>query len=522
MPSLARAGIVALLLLVVAGLAQAEGETGGVVPHKIVGMYVHQHWSYKHPYAARTWTVEDWRGYLDGLKRIGFNTVLIWPVMETMPNPLTPSDVASLEKIANVIDIAHREFGMKAFLTLSPNANAKDEEASKYSFEDRPFFYCDKRVDVRDPAALGALLQWREKLLQPVRNADGVLIIDSDPGGWPGATNIDFVYLLNAHRKMFDRVRPGIALYYWIHAGWESYCKYYETGHFEVGGQAEIEDAILLLSRENPEPWGLASGHGPGVADKLGMNDRVLTFSYGAIEGEPSFPMTNFGGEQAYAAGKNSGARGTMGNSQTHCVQLPNTFAFARGAQNLPCEEADYVTFADDLLPGHGREIVDGWRALASGNVGLMTGAADKLQSLATAPVQTGPLRGLLFGDPQRFLTDLVKELRLFAALEELYTSVVVIPADNATVKSSLLAFADAATAWQNTHEYKNMWHWERMERALEKLNIPVINAALERREYKSKDTTKTPFEQVQEGYYLVETYTPNLIEAMRRAAEGL
>lgn len=33
-------------------------------PAKIIGMYVHQHWSYNHPYCARTWTLEDWRGYV--------------------------------------------------------------------------------------------------------------------------------------------------------------------------------------------------------------------------------------------------------------------------------------------------------------------------------------------------------------------------------------------------------------------------------------------------------------------------
>src|SRR5690606_33611760 len=45
----------------------------------MIGMYVHQHWSDNRPYAARTWTMDDWKGYLDGLKKIGFNTVLIWP-----------------------------------------------------------------------------------------------------------------------------------------------------------------------------------------------------------------------------------------------------------------------------------------------------------------------------------------------------------------------------------------------------------------------------------------------------------
>ncbi len=49
-------------------------------------------------------SLDDWRGYMDGIKRLGYNTVLIWPMMETMPEPLTPSDEANLAKIAKVIE----------------------------------------------------------------------------------------------------------------------------------------------------------------------------------------------------------------------------------------------------------------------------------------------------------------------------------------------------------------------------------------------------------------------------------
>src|SRR5690606_34709638 len=87
----------------------ARGEEVPMAPKALV-MYIHQHWSYNHPDAARTWTLEDWTGYLDGIHRLGYNTVLIWPVLETMPNPLTESDKANLEKIARVIDIAHRDY----------------------------------------------------------------------------------------------------------------------------------------------------------------------------------------------------------------------------------------------------------------------------------------------------------------------------------------------------------------------------------------------------------------------------
>lgn len=43
--------------------------TTTVARGKMVGMYVHQHWPYNHPYCARTWTPEDWHGYAEGLKQ---------------------------------------------------------------------------------------------------------------------------------------------------------------------------------------------------------------------------------------------------------------------------------------------------------------------------------------------------------------------------------------------------------------------------------------------------------------------
>ena len=61
----------------------------------MIGMYVHQHWPYHHPYAARTWTLEDWRGYADGMKQIGYNSFLIWPMLEIVPDPPTASDRAT-------------------------------------------------------------------------------------------------------------------------------------------------------------------------------------------------------------------------------------------------------------------------------------------------------------------------------------------------------------------------------------------------------------------------------------------
>src|SRR5262249_34895597 len=154
-------------------------------------------------------------------------------------------------------------------------------------------------------------------------------------------------------------------------------------------------------------------------AEKLGIAEKVIRFNYGVIEGEPSFPMTHFGGTAAYEGGKAATVRGVMGNAQTHCVQLPNIFAFARGATGKTLTEADYVSFANDLIPGLGQDIVKGWQLLNGKDAAAMHAQAEVLERAAAKKPKSGPLKGLLFQDPHRFLTDLVLMLHMRAAEEE-------------------------------------------------------------------------------------------------------
>src|SRR5690606_28304744 len=115
----------------------------------------------------------------------------------------------------------------------------------------------------------------------------------------------------------------------------------------------------------------------------------------------------------AYRAGKEGGARGIFGNAQTHCMQLPNTFAFARASQGLPAEREDYLTFADGLISGQGALIVSAWELLAGTNHKTIPQTIRRLQSVKEGVFATGELRGLLFGDGRRFLGDLVDQLRV-------------------------------------------------------------------------------------------------------------
>ena len=488
----------------------ASASAGDDLPGNIVGMYIHQHWPYNHPYAARTWTVDDYRGYCGDLHKLGYNAVMIWPVLETMPDPPTASDLASLRKIAAVVDMLHGEFGMRSYIALCPNVAPKNAEAAKAPFERRHFFETDRRVNPADRADVAAMMRQRTTLLGFLRKADGVVIIDSDPGGYPGSTNAEFVDLMLEHRQLLDRLRPGIELVYWMHVGWPAYGRWYQSGKFNWGTEAEGVEALTLLKQRNPKPWGIANGL--KYAEKCGLAGKVISYNYGAIEGEPSMPMTRFDTAGAYAAGRNRGPRGVMGNAQTHCVQLPNTFAFARGATGKPLARADLVAFAEQLIPGQGALIVAAWEHVESTDASASRALADRLEQLSRSSLQPGVFNGLLFGDPQRFLVDLATMLRLRAALEDFVSAT----GTGSALKPQLRSFTTALEAWHARTGYENVFGLPRLGEALGRLESPAVNRVMGLDQLNPvKLDGATPFEKVANGLRRGESFTPDLIRAL-------
>jgi hypothetical protein len=439
-------------------------------------------------------------------------------MMEVMPDPPTPSDAAYLLKMRRVIRMLHKELGMRVYVVLCPNIVAKDEIAKKFTFQTRHYFYCEDLINPADNAAVERMMARRQKLVNYLKEADGLTVIDSDPGGYPGSTIAQYVNLLAEHRKMLDRLRPGIELVYWLHAGWRGWSKMYEIGKISFNTPSEYEETITRIKELNPEPWGMANGL--DYAKKLGVGDRVMAFNYGRIEGEPSFPLTNMTGKNAYEGASTPAPRGVMGNAQTHCVQLPNIFAFARGARGLPLpEEADYREFAEKLIPGQGARIVEAWNAIGIvGKPEEQRRMAQELDSVQAAALKPGVLGGLLFGSPKRFMVDLAHMLRYRAAVEELVAAT----ASGKGVKEALGNLARDAGAWQKRHGYENNWYEPRMLPALAKLNNPAINEVLQIH----YELTTPPsagqwaFEQIRENFARVESLTPRLLEAIRKAAQ--
>ena len=83
----------------------------------------------------------------------------------------------------------------------------------------------------------------------------------------------------------------------------------------------------------------------------------------------------------------------------------------------MPLGDGDYLQFAEDLIAGRGELIFSAWQALGGSDSRRMRQVAGKLMPLVREKLRPGPLRGLLFGDANRFMKDLYLMLRTRAGL---------------------------------------------------------------------------------------------------------
>jgi hypothetical protein len=452
-------------------------------------MYVHEHWGYRHPYAARTWSREDWRGYAAGLQALGFTAMMVWPMLDSMPDPPTPSDIAHLEKMRDVIDMLH-DLGMAVFITMGPNVRG-NAEAAQYTFEERPYFRSDQRLDPADAAAMDGLYRFRRGLVRDYfSRADGFVIIDSDPGGWIGSTNAEFVAILRAHLAIFADAAPQAYLYYWMWIGWETYNNFwadalagktrYNWGNIE----ADCEAAVRLLLEHPEERWRLFccmnDVHKPIIA-RLGVQDRTLYNPYALIELEPSFPMTNYQPERLRdglaAYDRTLTPLGVMANAQTHVLQLPNTYLWSHLAQGGTLETADVAGFAEQLVPGQGALLAEAWAAMGGEDTTAMRQLSWSLQKIADQ-VQGGPLAGLLFDQPAQCLDDLALQLLFRADLLDLAAA----HRDGGDWRARLRPFTESWDAWQQRTGFEDAFYGPLVDLAFpafKDMHDPAVDQAI-------------------------------------------
>lgn len=459
------------------------------MPEHYLGMYVHTHWAYGHPYAARTWTFDNWRSYATALSKLEYNLIMIWPLLETVPDPPTPSDVAQLELLGRVTSMLQDELGMEVIFTLGPNT-VGNEKATRYTWQERPFFECDTRLDPADPAQMDRLMRIRRELLKPIAHADGFAVIDSDPGGYIGSTNEEFADILERHIEMLRDMNPKSVLHYWMWVGWESYNRFWQRAEeaAEVSFASDERDWEVVVSRMMTWPedsWRVFScnpGH-QAVLERLGVAHKALFLPYGLVEGEPSFPHTNCFPQDmerslsTYRA--TSSYTGCMANCQTHALQQPNTYLFSHLARGGTIDSVDLAGFAENLIPGLSRILADSWTALNSEDASQARDLAQELDSLALRNPPPGPCSGLLLVMPQTYLQSLAMQLRLAADLEDFVRAV----ESGSEWKPALGALAESMGAWSLRTGFVDaycgqleMW----LHPSLRRLSDPQIDAVLD------------------------------------------
>ena len=169
---------------------------------KVRGLYLHQHWRYNSPYAAWSWSVEDWKKALDMAAYLRVNLVMFWPHMDMLAAPLSIPERDYLADFREVVDYAHRKRGLEVWMVETPNGVLDDADVKRLPLDRRDFYAYEYREgkskdgrsyppgsglkDPGDSKGFAALMANREAWYRNVPNADGYGFIDADTGRLAG------------------------------------------------------------------------------------------------------------------------------------------------------------------------------------------------------------------------------------------------------------------------------------------------------------------------------------------------
>jgi len=382
------------------------------------GMYAHQHWAYSYPYALRTWTVEEWKKYVDILALMRVNLFQIWSMAGILPVPFSPEDEAFLRRYPPVIDHAKQNHYMEVW--IGECANNMCDKRDLPPAEQRDYFKVETLKNPADPNQMAQLKAARGEFYKICNNADGYWVIDSDPGGWRGSPASEFVDILMMNREIinnYTKLGPKAKLVYWMWFGW--------------GNKQQSEnwqDTISDLLARSPEPWWLTVAFAEHwkVADRLKVTDRVIYYPYGAVEPEPSLPFTTVVPpvlQKALNVPERIGKiRGAMGNAQTPLCQLPNIYYFTQALWNMelrsqPPAEA-MRELAKLIYPQKTELLTKAWLCLGDLEASNAETMADELMMLDKNHQlgRPGPIGIKLFPDYGQIARDLAVQLRIHSA----------------------------------------------------------------------------------------------------------
>lgn len=178
------------------------------------GFYLHGSWVMEHPFAVRTWERQDFAKMFRLLRHLGFNTVMWWPTPEVAPMPLSDEDAQALRSFREIVDDAKRA-DLECWLAYCPSVISK-EEVRNLPWPARSLYASMQTLRLTDEKIATAYLDHRAKVLKLLDNADAFVVIDGDPGGYPGAPVDEYVRILKSDQQAV----PGKRVIPWIWNGW--------------------------------------------------------------------------------------------------------------------------------------------------------------------------------------------------------------------------------------------------------------------------------------------------------------
>jgi len=398
---------------------------------KRCGFYLHAAWKYEYPYSVRTWSRENYDQMFHLLKRLGFDTVMLWPVVEAVPMPISDADAKAVRGFRSTITDAQRA-GLECWLVYCPAVTCRPEIATR-PWRERSLYAFMETARLDTPAQAEPWLSHRAQMLRILNNADGYVTIDGDPGGYPGAKPADFLRVFLEDRRTIDRwgTQPSRQkLVPWIWSGWGTKGVWQEP--IEPFVQAELE----LLQQRLPEPAEFLIGQcrspqaccwkNVKAAEKLDLAPRSTMLCYESVEYEPSAPASKIQFDEIRATLRDGRAfvgqsRGLFCNSETPLLVLPNVYFFARGAADPAyLEKSDEVVLRDfaGFLGGPPELLAPALNCLRLGLDKLPDGLPGRLRS---ARLKASATR-YIPGGAQRYLDALASQvesrLKLLHALQ--------------------------------------------------------------------------------------------------------
>lgn len=346
-----------------------------------LGFYLYNNSDAHYPFSIKTWSISDYSTMFNLLNGMGYDKVMLWPMLEAIPAPLDQEDSLALEEYQYLINLAHLA-GMSCWVVQHANLTASTQFDEPW--QDRIPYDSWKQVKFDEPQELEPYLAHRRRVISNMNNADAYLTIYGD------LEASDLLKVFQSDRAILDSVgdQPPPVLMPWIGGGKEAWPVW--------GGNPVLIKPFNMrgigpLMGHLPEPWGLMvvkSNHDDlAWADSLGLIPKITILCYEAIENEPTPPVSHLQFDTIRKVLRResnymNSMKSLFTSAQFPVMELPNMYFFGMAAK-----DTSYLSKKDD-------EILHDFALFLGGDPKLLT-AALKIEETPLEGIPHGLTRGL-------------------------------------------------------------------------------------------------------------------------------